>query len=109
MVTHGGRATALHRFSRTQRTLPTVNATLKQALAAAALLGAFAAPASAIGTGSLLLDVQSAVSDGRVNVTVSDGVATLTGDADSVSRAAAARAALADPSVTRVVNLVDAS
>ena len=87
-----------------------MNALLKPALAAAALAAAIAsAPASAITTGGpLWLDVQSAVSTGSVNVSVADGVATLTGNADRLSKAAAERAALADPSVTRVVNLIDA-
>ena len=88
-----------------------MNAFAKRALAAVALSAALVAgPASALSTGSLYADVQSAVSGaGNVNVSVTDGVATLTGNADSISKAAAARAALADPSVTRVVNLIDAS
>ena len=83
----------------------------KAALAALALSAALvAAPASAITTGSLHGDVQAAVAGGgHVNVTVTDGVATLTGNADYLSKIAAARAALADPSVDRVVNLIDAS
>ena len=87
-----------------------MNASTKLSLAALALAAAMAsAPASAITTGNLYGDVQSAVGSGSVNVTVTDGVATLTGDADALSKAAAARAALADPSVDRVVNLIDAS
>ena len=43
-----------------------------------------------------------------MNVSVTNGVATLTGDVDRISRAAAARAALASPEVERVVNLIDA-
>lgn len=88
-----------------------MNAFAKQAFAAAALSAALVAgPASAITTGSLQGDVQSAVSgSGNVNVTIRDGVATLTGNADYSSKAAAARAALADPSVTRVINLISAS
>ena len=88
-----------------------MNASTKLSLAALALAAAMAsAPASAITTGSLYGDVQSAVGGaGSVNVTVSGGVATLTGNADALAKAAAARAALADPSVDRVVNLIDAS
>ena len=88
-----------------------MNAFAKQALAAVALSAALAAgPASAISTGSLYADVQSAVSGaGSVNVSLTDGVATLTGNTDSISKAAAARAALASPEVDRVINLIDAS
>ena len=88
-----------------------MNAFAKHALAAVALSAALvAAPASAITTGSLHGDVQSAVSgSGNVNVSVTDGVATLTGNADSLSKLAAGRAALASPDVDRVVNLIDAS
>ena len=88
-----------------------MNAFAKQALAAVALSAALvAAPASAITTGSLYGDVQSAVSgSGNVNVSVTDGVATLTGNTDSLSKVAAGRAALASPAVDRVVNLIDAS
>ena len=88
-----------------------MNAFTKQALAAVALSAALvAAPASAITTGSLYGDVQSAVSgSGNVNVSVSDGVATLTGNADQISKVAAGRAALNSPGVERIVNLIDAS
>ena len=87
-----------------------MNAFASRALAAVALSAALSAPAFALTTGSLYGDVQSAISgDGSVNVTVTDGVATLTGNADTLSKAAAARAALASPEVDRVVNLIDAS
>ncbi len=88
-----------------------MNAFAKHALAAIALSAALvAAPASAMTSDSLYNDVQSAVSDGRiVNVSVSNGVATLTGNTDALSRAAAARVAAAHPDVERVVNLIDAS
>ena len=87
-----------------------MNAFASRVLAAVALSAALAAPAFALTTGSLYGDVQSAISgDGSVNVTVTDGVATLTGNADTLSKAAAARAALASPEVDRVVNLIDAS
>ena len=88
-----------------------MNAFVKQALAAVALSAALVAgPASAITTGSLYGDVQSSISgDGNVNVSVTDGVATLTGNTDALSKAAAARAAQASPEVDRVVNLIDAS
>ena len=87
-----------------------MNAFASRVLAAVALSAALAAPAFALTTGSLYGDVQSAISgDGNVNVTVTDGVATLTGNADTLSKAAAARAALASPEVDRVVNLIDAS
>ena len=88
-----------------------MNAFAKQALAAVTLSAALVAgPASAITTGSLYGDVQSAISgDGNVNVSVTDGVATLTGNADYLSKAAAGRAAQASPEVDRVVNLIDAS
>ncbi len=87
-----------------------MNAFARQALVALALSSALVAgPASAITTGSLQGDVQSAISgSGNVNVTVNDGVATLTGNTDALSRAAAARAALNDPSVDSVINLIDA-
>ena len=84
-----------------------MNATLKQALAAAALLGAFAAPASAIGTDELRRELQSTLSEGHVNVVVDDGLATLTGETDTVSKRAAERAALASDEVDRVVNLIN--
>ena len=87
-----------------------MNAFVKQALAAVALSATLAAPAFAITTGSLYGDVQSSISgDGNVNVSVTDGVATLTGNTDALSKAAAARAAQASPEVDRVVNLIDAS
>ena len=87
-----------------------MNAFVKQAFAAATLATALAGPASAITTGSLYGDVQSAISgSGNVNVSVTDGVATLTGNADALSKAAAARAAQSSPEVDRVVNLIDAS
>ena len=87
-----------------------MNAFVKQALSAVALGAALAGPASALTTGSLEGDVQSSISgSGNVNVTVSEGVATLTGNTDSISKAAAARAAQASPEVDRVVNLIDAS
>ena len=88
-----------------------MNAFAKQALAALALSAALvAAPASAATTGSLFLDVQSAVSgSGNATVTVVDGVATLSGNTDRLSKEAAERAALAHPDVERVVNLIDAS
>ena len=82
-----------------------MNALVKNALVAGAL--AVAGPASAITTGSVYTDVRSAVSgSGNVNVSVTDGVATLTGNTDYLSRTAAARAALAHPDVDRVVNLI---
>ena len=86
-----------------------MNAFARNALAAAALAGALlAGPAAAMTTGSLYGDVQSAVAgSGFVNVTVDDGVATLTGNADYLSKAAAARVALASPEVDRVVNLIN--
>lgn len=76
--------------------------------AAALVLAACAAgPAAAITTGSLNGDVQSALSgSGNVNVSVRNGVATLTGYADTLSRLAVERVARADPRVKRVVNLV---
>ena len=87
-----------------------MNAFVKQALAAVALSAALVGSASAITTGSLYGDVRSAVSgSGSVNVSVTDGVATLTGNTDALSKAAAARAALASPEVDRVINLIDAS
>ena len=88
-----------------------MNAFAKRALAALALSAALAAaPASAATTGSLFPDVQSAVSSsGSVIVSIDDGVATLTGNADHLSKAAAERAALANPDVDSVVNLINAS
>ena len=88
-----------------------MHAFARRALAAIALSAALAAgPASALSTGSLFLDVQSAVSgSGNVIVSVVDGVATLTGNASQLSKIAAERAALASPEVERVVNLIDAS
>ena len=88
-----------------------MNALVKPALAAVVLAATIAsAPASALTTGGpLWLDVQSAVSNGTVFTSVTDGVATLTGNADRLSKEAAERAALADPSIDRVVNLIDAS
>ena len=88
-----------------------MNAPLKHTLAVLALSAALgAAPASAITTGSLAGDVQSAIAgSGQVSVTVTDGVATLTGTTDTLSKVAAGRAALASDGVDRVVNLIDAS
>ncbi len=88
-----------------------MNVFAKHALAAVALSAVvLAAPASAVTTDSLYDDVQSAVTDGRiVNVSLSNGVATLTGSTDALSRGAAARAADSHPDVTSVVNLIDAS
>lgn len=91
-----------------------MNAFVKQSLAAAALALAVAGPASALtadmATGSLYGDVQSALSSsGNVNVSVRDGVATLTGYTSALSKAAAERAALASPGVDSVINLVQQS
>lgn len=98
---------ALHSIP--QDTNDPMNAFARNTLVAIALVATFAGPASAISTGNLRTDVQSAVSgSGNVNVSLSDGVATLTGDADSLSKVAAERAALASPEVSRVVNLIDA-
>ena len=86
-----------------------MNAFASRALAAVALAAALvAAPASAMTTDSLWSDVQSAVAgSGYVNVTVDRGIATLTGNTDYLSKAAAARVALADLAVERVVNLIN--
>ena len=88
-----------------------MNAFAKHALAAVVLSAALvAAPASAFAPGSLAGDVQGAISsDGSVNVSLTNGVATLTGNADQLSKVAAGRAALASPGVDRIVNLIDAS
>lgn len=83
------------------------NRDLATAVALCAALAA--APAAAVATGSLQDDVRSAISDGNVIVTVAGGVATLTGSTDYLSKVAAERVASADPSVERVVNLIDAS
>ena len=83
--------------------------TTRNTLAALALTLAAAGPAAAaVDTGNLALDVQSAVSgDGIVNVTVNDGVATLTGSASSSSRIAAERTALRHEGVEEVINLIE--
>ena len=89
-----------------------MNASVRHTAAALALSAALGAiPASAATTtGSVSLDVQSAVSSsGTVNVSVADGVATLTGNTDAQSKQAAERAALASPEIDRVVNLIHAS
>ena len=82
------------------------------ASAAALVLTAFlAAPATAgISTGNLGVDVKSAVgSRGTINVTLDDGVATLTGHTSDRSAAAAARrAALSHPDVDTVIDTINA-
>ena len=75
-------------------------------LAAAALLAA-SAGASGAGTDELHRALQSTLSEGHVNVVVDDGLATLTGETDTVSKRAAERAALASDEVDRVVNLIN--
>ena len=78
-------------------------------VAALALAATIAVPATAsISTGNLALDVRSAVgSDGNVNVSLVDGVATLSGHANDVSaKAKARRAALANADVERVIDLI---
>ena len=85
-------------------------ATTRYTLAAFALALAAAGPATAaVDTGNLPLEVQSAVSgSGSVNVSVDDdGVATLTGSADSMSSRAVERTALEHESVNEVLNLID--
>ena len=63
-----------------------------------------------VSTGSIGVDVQSAVSDGNVSVTVKDGVATLFGVVETrVDSNAAERAARNFAGVTDVVNLVNVS
>lgn len=84
--------------------------TLRRTLLVTALAAtaALAAPASASDADDLRRQIQSSLSEGNVNVVVDDGTATLTGDTDSISRAAAERAALASDEVDRVVNLINA-
>jgi len=80
-------------------------------IAAIALVASIALPASAnISTGKLAQDVYSAVgSAGQVNVSVNDGVATLSGYTNNKSEALkAVNAALAHNGVDRVVNLISA-
>lgn len=80
-----------------------MNAFTKQLLAAVVLAGVAAAPAAA----SIQSDVRQAISgSGQINVTVKDGVATLTGYGDTASRIAAERAALKHAEVDSVVNQV---
>ena len=79
------------------------NTFIKQAFAALVLAGAVAAPAAAFQR-----DVQEAlIGSGHLNVTLNDGVATLTGYGGTASKAAAERAALDNPEVTRVINLIE--
>ena len=80
--------------------------------AALVLAAVLATPATAgISTGNLALDVRSAVgSEGTINVTLDDGVATLTGHTDHMGAAAAARRAAANHAdVDTVVDLINAS
>ena len=79
------------------------------ALAAAALaVAASGASAEGVdGADELRRKLQSAVSEGHVNVAVDGGTATLTGETDTISRRAAERAALASDEVDRVVNLIN--
>jgi len=80
------------------------NTFIKQAFAALVLAGAVAAPAAA----AFQQDVQEAlIGSGHLNVTDNDGVATLTGYGGTASKAAAERAALDNPEVTRVINLIE--
>lgn len=83
----------------------------KRALAALALAAVVAGPATAMTVkGDVYSNVRNAISgSGNINVTVSDGIATLTGNAEHLDRVAAQRAALKSEGVTRVVNLIDAS
>ena len=79
------------------------------ALALAAALGTSAVSASSlISTGNLVLDVESAVgSDGTINVSLEDGVATLTGNVENQRVAAAAEhAAERHPDVSEVIDLL---
>jgi|GEM_PF-2858825 len=83
-----------------------MNAFTKQALAALVLAGAVAAPAAA----GVQRDVQQAINGGNVIVSVSEeGVATLTGYTDGISRLAAERAAQKSADVDQVINLIDKS
>ena len=81
--------------------------TARNTLAALVLTLAAAPALAAVDTGNLALDVQSAVSgEGIVNVSVKDGVATLTGTASNASSIAAERTALQHDGVEEVINLI---
>ena len=72
------------------------------------LVASVAGTASAnISTGSIAIDVQSAVSSGHVNVVVNDGIATLFGVVESTYDANAAKFAAAKfEGIKRVENLI---
>ena len=78
------------------------------AIASVIAATAFAGTASAnLSTGSLDLDVQSALSNGHVSVVVQDGVATLFGGTESRFDAnAAVQAAANFEGVDRVINRI---
>jgi hypothetical protein len=83
---------------------------IRNTIAIASLIAAsaFAGTASAnLSTGSLVLDVQSAVGTGHVNVLVQDGVATLFGATESLFDAnAAVQAAANFEGIDRVDNRI---
>jgi len=80
-----------------------MNALTTRSLAALILAAVMAAPAAA----SVQRDVQQSITNGNVNVSVDrNGVATLSGYTDSISRIAAERAAERSPEVRSVINLL---
>ena len=80
-----------------------MNAFTNHSFAALVLAAVMTVPAAA----SVQSDVQhSLTGSGNIGVVVEDGVATLSGYADSASKAAARRAALKNVEVDSVVNLV---
>lgn len=86
---------------------------IRNSIAAATFVIAtsFASIASAnISTGSIGIDVQSAVSDGNVSVVVKDGTATLFGVVESrVDANAAERAASSFTGIDKVINNITVS
>ncbi len=93
-----------------------MNAPILKTLSALLLTAALAGPAAAMTstpgvTGNIQRDVQSAITDGssNVRVSVSNGVATLTGYTGGVSLHAVEQVALHEPGVDSVVNLITQS
>jgi len=84
---------------------------LKTALTALALSAAIAGPAAAnVPAQSIDGEIRSAITNGNVNVTVKDGVATLFGWVeDHQSEQAAKQAALSFDNVDKVVDLITVS
>jgi len=80
-----------------------MNAFTKNVFAAVVLAGVAASPAMA----NVQSDVQQAITgSANITVTVKNGIATLSGYADTASTVAAERAALRNADVDRVINLV---